>query len=472
VGLNETPINTEILPRSEPAANRRLLTGGLVLLAVAYALQIFSPLRINTDSYRLLSMAVSASEGKGYLVDGRADQFPLGYPFMVKLLLQAGLGNSMALVVLNLLSLVVGFWAIHACCRSQWGSTTTLLALALTASSWVMVKHITLPLSDIPYLGLSLLSLFFSWLFYRQQGHQKWCSLAASGVFAYLGLQCRSIGVTIFPVIVVTVLLHRDISPSVYGVFRHRRLLLGIVVTLVILFTLALVGVRETGWYQAQFLHSGSYFQSLVASVQGLGIGAFLFKNAYYRILELGELFSNVPQSKVPQMLPIDCCIGLVAWVALLRGAWLLLRTRSVPPLTLYFLSYAALMFVWPFYDVRFWIPLLPVIAIILLRTIDDLQNRWPVLRLAFRVYAVWFFVLGGVALVVSTRMSLSGAEFSERYGDGTAKMTYRFAFHNGKPVDMNQVSETQVRLLRVFDPLARSRYGPEKNPAVGASDR
>jgi hypothetical protein len=82
----------------------------LLLIGLAYCLQVVSPLRINTDSYRLLSMAVSANEGHGYLVEGRPDQFPNGYPFLVKVCLQAGIANSATLIGMNIIFYSIGLF--------------------------------------------------------------------------------------------------------------------------------------------------------------------------------------------------------------------------------------------------------------------------------------------------------------------------------------------------------------------------
>jgi hypothetical protein len=149
-------------------------------------------------------------------------------------------------------------------------------------------------------------------------------------------------------------------------------------------------------------------------------------------------------------LLPILYCIGMVAWLVLGRGTWLLFRSKHLLPLSLYFLAYTALMCVWPFYDPRFWLPLLPLMAVMLLATLGDLQNRWSVVRLACQSYLICFFLLGLVALAFSTRISLSGRDFSELYDDGTGRMTYRLAVQNGRFVHMGKVSYTQVRLRQV----------------------
>jgi hypothetical protein len=95
--------------------------------------------------------------------------------------------------------------------------------------------------------------------------------------------------------------------------------------------------------------------------------------------------------------------------------------------------------------------------AVMLLTTLEDLQERWPVVRCASWSYLVCFCLLELMALAFSTRISLSDRDFSELYGDGTGRMTYRLGFQNGRPVDTTKVSYTQVRLLQIFEPLARA---------------
>ncbi|MFH1790415.1 MAG: hypothetical protein ABH885_00300 [Candidatus Omnitrophota bacterium] len=437
---------------------RWIASGCLLLLAVGYLLQVFSPLRINTDSYRLLSMAVSAYHGGGYLVDGHPDQYPLAYPFVVKTLLQAHLASSMTLVILNLLCLFVGLWVLYAWSKHQNGLAGSMLPVVFVLSSWVMVKHVTLPITDLLYFGVSSVFLFFIWLFWQQDGHRKWWSFSIALILGYLSLQCRSIGLIIFPALAITTLLHRNIVPFVARILAKRRQTLGIVCVFAVLLFLVVLVIRKTGWYELQFVRFGSYFQWLLASVHRESIGTLFLQNIRYRILEFGEVFSNFPSAKAAKFLPIQYLVGLMAWCVVLYGAWRLLRTKHLLPLSLYFLLYAALMFIWPSYDARFWLPLLPVLALIFLTGADDLvcRWRWPAIRLALQFYLIGFIVLGIVAILFSTRISLSGKEFSDLYGDGTTRMTYRFVFRNGKDVDMGKVSEEQVRLLRIFEPLAK----------------
>jgi hypothetical protein len=50
------------------------------VLIAGHLLQLAAPLRLNTDSYRLLSIAVSAVERSGFVVEGRSEQCPTSGP--------------------------------------------------------------------------------------------------------------------------------------------------------------------------------------------------------------------------------------------------------------------------------------------------------------------------------------------------------------------------------------------------------
>jgi hypothetical protein len=120
----------------------------LFLLTFMYVLQMSSPLRINTDSYRLLSMAISAFCGEGYLVNGHVDQFPLGYPFTVKTLLQIGLSNSTVLILLNLVCLSVALCVLYIWCNSEKDPLFRRLVVIYVLSSYVMIVMLQLELEN------------------------------------------------------------------------------------------------------------------------------------------------------------------------------------------------------------------------------------------------------------------------------------------------------------------------------------
>jgi hypothetical protein len=138
-------------------------------------------------------------------------------------------------------------------------------------------------------------------------------------------------------------------------------------------------------------------------------------------------------------------------------------------PAVLYFITYSAWMLCWPYYGSRFWLPVIPLLAVFAVQAAQFLQKDSRLLRWAFGAYLALFLALGVTALGFSTRISLSGQEFSETYGDGDTRMTYRYALDNGKPVDMREVDAGKVRLLAIFEPRVPERLKAsfEHNPAL-----
>jgi len=352
-----------------------MLVFWLLIVSATYLLQVISPLRINNDSYQLLLMAVSSYNGDGYIGDGNATFLAIGYPYIVKVLLQVGLANSKVLVALNLLSLSVGICVLKTWMSSRWTTHQTLLAMLFVLSSWVMVKHVTIPISDLVYVGFSVLSILFICLFYKREGLGKWLWFIFSVIFCYLSLMCRTVGLSILPVIFATTLLHREHSQSIIRFINNGKNLIFLLLAIVILIIVSFNFVLKTQWFELHNLNSDSYLYYLVSSYRDLGILAFFTKNIQFRILEFGQIFSNIPLSKMKRILPIIFAVGLLAWAVSIRGALLLFRTNLLP-LSLYFFSYTFMMLLWPYDDTRFWLPMLPILAVLFLSTISKLGRN------------------------------------------------------------------------------------------------
>lgn len=445
--------------RISSIGEKPFVTVCLSLLVVGYLSQIVSPLRLTGDVCSLLSMAVSAYQGNGFLVDGHSDPHPLGYPFMVKTLLQMGLASSMVLVLLNLVFLFVGLLVWRECFRDYNGSALSPQIVVFILSSWVMIKHVTLPLTELLYFVVSSFSLFFAVLFQRETGRKMWLWFAASAAFAVIALLCRSIGVVLFPVLLIALFCRQTIAPIfVEHILKWKRLYLvgGASTALFLIAVLFLSSERFLNPSRKNYL----YF--LLQSYRENGGYRVVFRALLYRVQELGELFINVPSLRMPQFRLVFYFAGLAAWGVVLFGAYLMFRRKSFFPLSLYFVFYAMVMIVWPYYDARFWLPILPVLIFLFHIAAKDLAGRWSVIRHALVAHNAWFVIIGFAALLISTRTSFAGKEFSEFYGRRDDRMTYRYAFDNGKPVDMSKVNWGMVKVLRVFEPLAASNPKPE----------
>jgi hypothetical protein len=433
----------------------RLATLLLIIVALAYCLQVVSPLRINTDAYRLLSMAVSASQGGGYLVDGQPDQFPNGYPFLVKIMLLAGIANSVSLVVLNLLFYAGGLYVLWTLATIAAGRAWAALAVLWVASSWLLIKHATIPLSDAAYFGISLAALYCLWKFYSIRLAAAWPWLLAALVLIFLSLQFRTVGITLLPTAVATLAFHSGLRPFWNSLVKHKAQIAWSLATVGGVGSICLIWVVQTEWFSSQFLAKGSYFQSMLGYFERQGVFGFFGSNLGFRLREMGEIALNFPENKLAFLSPAFYLAGLAAWGFMGLGCIRLVK-RGFLPLVAYLFFYLGLMMLWPYYDTRFWIPLLPVFALAVWVWLAEVAGDRKLLRMGLAVVLGCHILLGFVALAFSTRISLAGNRVSEYFGEESTRMTYRQALRNGLHVEAGLVHPGKVRILQVFEPLAQ----------------
>lgn len=416
-----------------------------------YFLQLFSPLRLNTDAYRLLAMGISAHDGNGYLVDGHPDQFPLGYPNLVRILYGMGIANSATLIGFNVLCTLLFlafFWRIQG---SSIPRSLEFVPLLLVLSCWVLIKHITIPLSDAAYCAMSAIALFCLQRFYVSRFSCGWRWFCLGILFIFLGIWFRTVGISMLPALVFTFFAHREIRQQIRQVFQSKYAS-GLAFFLAC-FVLVFFFQRSssTQWYEQQFLRPGSYFQMLVISIEQNGVVACVAQNILFRLQEMVEIFLNFPSTKFSIPSGVYIVTGLIGWIfALSAFVWLFLH--GFAPIGIYALGYTALLFLWPYYDPRFWIPLLPIFAWSLIGVFVAFYKKISALRFILPLWLFAYLALGALALVFSTRISFSGRMISEVFGDESTRMTYRQSFANGMPVEMEHVHPGKARLLNLLE--------------------
>jgi hypothetical protein len=165
----------------------------------------------------------------------------------------------------------------------------------------------------------------------------------------------------------------------------------------------------------------------------------------------LGEVALNAPSTRVPNVLEhVYPLAGLVVLVPLLVGAWA--AGRRAPVIGTYLTASAVVLLLWPYSATRFLAPLAPLLAAGLVEGIQRLSSKR--LRPVAYTWASLFVVLGLVALAGTTRISLSGDEFPERYGP-EYRATYRSAWGTASPAERLAVNERMLWVLRRYEPRA-----------------
>ena len=174
-----------------------------------------------------------------------------------------------------------------------------------------------------------------------------------------------------------------------------------------------------------------------------LSILAFHFR-------ELGEIAINVPFPTLgPTMQSLLPFVGVAAFLFVLGG--LFFRRRQIGVVDIFFMSYCAVILVWPFYDPRFWLPVLPFLVAYVGLSIKYCVQKGISVHV-FEVWTMGFAILGLPVLASSTILSFSGSSFGDRYYVDRYHATYCAAGYCESRFDSAQeVDPDALRLLQAL---------------------
>jgi hypothetical protein len=428
--------------RSKPiqALTRFSGQGALLVLIACYALQTLSPLRLNTDSIVLLSMADAAAHGGGFLDQGHNTVFPPGYPALLAVLLRSGLGHSSVIVGMNLLLLLGGLFVGHRILSKRFfrSRATSFKVCSLSLLSYVFVKHFTMPVTDVAFFGIAMGCLAVVDHASTLKWGKEFVAFALPGWgLAILSIMMRRIGVALIPALVYAVVCSPEAKRRLKGIPVRNRFSVAAVLTTAALGTVLAV-------------LSTSTLTDFTGAVGKSRLRTVLFQIPLYRVTELGELAINAPASKLPAAAQVVVpVIGLAALSMIIGG--LLTKRRDFGAVEVFFGSYLCVLFAWPYYDVRFWLPVVPLLIGYSGLAIRQANDRKHVAVVA-SIYCSAFVLAGAVALGFSTRISLARSKFPDLYGDRSFRSSYCAAFQTcSGPYSANEADPKVVKLLRMY---------------------
>ena len=382
----------------------------LLLLVLLYGLNAFGNLRLNNDAIALLSSAVSSAQGSGQVFRGHSTVFPPGYPFLVELQLRSGIASSYSLVLLNSVFLWVGVVCFVLLLRTSFSlsAPVSLLFGAFVMLNWIIIKHTPLPLTDIPYFGLALLSL---WVMERART-ARMDGVALSlfllgGLLIFASIGVRRVGISLLPVWIAALATRRDWVERLLSAPRLVQIAVAVAL-------LVAIGTLGAWFYSTATLRDypalSEYFAYTIHNPMSVPV---------LRASEAGEAVLNIPKAKMP--LPIFVLFGAIAVVLSLIG---LLQRRRLGLIETYFLAYAAILIVWPWPDPRYLIPIIPFLLVYaFIGTASIGLGSWRGATLV--AWGMLYTMAGAAALFYSARITFSGQEFALLYGDGTLQPTY-----------------------------------------------
>jgi len=417
---------------------RRPSVGIGAAAALVYALQAFSPLRLNNDNTRLLEMANNFLLGRGF----EGSYMPSGYPAFVVILDHIDMATPFGLVFANVLLFAVGLYLVYEIVRRVEPDVPGLpvAIVAVSLFSYLSVKYSAKPQSEILFFALSALVLRLS-VSLDGPGYRRFAMVAAMVPLIALAIWVRSIGVMLLAAAAVAILVAwtgrlDTLSSVAYGGGRSRFIAAAALVCAVVAaFAVAKLGAPV---YVGQFEARDHFFEPSALAGHAAAKATIVF-----------QVLFNVPGRLIDSVPPfLAVCGGGLGLVLVALGFYV--SRRRFNAVDAYALASVCLLLVWPYYQPRYWFPVLPFLFLILIRGARVLP--WvPLVKGVLLVWVGGFFSLGVTSFVFTTWLTMSGNAFPERYTSGELRTVYRAAFDGTCPQSLTPLSQlTYDTLLRL----------------------
>jgi hypothetical protein len=367
-------------------------------VSLLYLLQIATPIRLDTDSVRYLAIAMGLADGTGAVPDG----FPSGYPLILAGLDRLGLASVHAIVAWNCLFLALSM------CALWWMSSdrpvsVRLWSIVLTLLSVQLVRTVAMPHPESTFLAVSLTAVAAMSRISGGISLRNANLLLAALLLTGIALSIRIAAVTLLPPLLWCMVQMVRASATT----RRRRMVISglIAVTLLAMAGCALAMTEH-----------GTLSRYATEGMRELGRRSparFLSKRVEYTARGMGELVTNVPLRQFMQAMFYVNGIGLAALVAFVAA---FRRMRLEGSTGIFLLAYFAVLLLWPYYDPRLWMPILPLLVLGVVTAFHEM-TKGRTLRLVLTAWVAGYAAIGLAALAWTTRLSWSGESFRSLYG-------------------------------------------------------
>lgn len=382
-------------------------------------------------------MGESAAYGSGFLDSGRETVFPPGYPALLAILLRSGLAHPWIIVGLNMVFLSVGLVAVYSLFIREFfeDRAVVLMICSFFLLSYVVVKHCAIPLTDIPFFCCSMCCIAVISHTRNLDSTWRFAMLAmAAWLLAVAAITVRRIGIALFLPLAFMLVRSRQFKLLLERLSLRTKLIIVVIGVFVSAATTYVFAIT-------------SYWRIFISDAKGGYRSTPILQILAYRLRELGELFGNFPITKMPAKLTVVVpWMGLLLFLLILFG--LATRRKNIGATEVFMVCYMGILFAWPYYDARFWLPVIPLLIAYLRLAAVSLK----IPKAFVMMYCIVFAILGFGAIAYSTRISFAGCKFPDEYGDGYLKPTYRVAFQACQDgVDPDKVNTKALRLLREY---------------------
>lgn len=406
----------------------------LLILSVAYMANSFTHFRLGNDVLRYIQLKEWLETGKHPVME-MGNHLPYGYPVFLLLLSKLGLCSSFYIVLANYLYLGGSLYFVNSIFRNR---IKAWHLIALTLLNWAIVKSAITPLSDIQYMFFSTGTLFF---FTAYMSNKKISFMAGLLIFAFLAIITRTIGVLlIFSMVLTLILQKKNTNRGKAQALRILLLATTLCLILVVLFS--------------TFFRINDYVNLMLSFFETDPTG-FWMTNIRWHLADLAEIFINTSQFKINFVnTGIKEAFFIVAGVfSLIYFLQLLIKKKKDIPIVIiiYLLGYIIIVFNWPTYDARFWVPVIPLLITVVLHTPVSAN---PYLHYGFFSWKLAYICLGAFVIGYYSYLTFNKSAFAERHDAGIWKNEYETYFF-GRSID-NRNTKPRPYILYILDTYDR----------------
>lgn len=374
----------------------------VVTLLLLHTINLFSPLRLVTDAVRYLNILEFLQHKLPDSSNAAHDYFPKGYPNYL-LILNKTIGlHSFLIIISNYVFLISAIFLYTKYLRR---SANKLLIIILFSLSWVVTKFSVYPLAE------SLFTLLFIGTSILANEKQNLFRIISFVLLLALSMWIRSAGVSIVIGLVLYFIYLHLIYVSRY---KNRNLIYsgyGLIVAITCFF----------------ILYNWSGLEARIEYIRELklhNITADLFSRFATHFKEMSEIIFNFPMARIISLLHIPPTAEKI--IEILTGLffiYLIVRyfkaSKTLRKSDFIFIGYVLMILIWPFYDARFFLPVIIYFIDVIIFTFENSAlNRKIVLQFS---YLALYSIMGVFALVYSIRITISHNFLLNNYGNSPA---------------------------------------------------
>ena len=200
----------------------------ILLIAVtfiaAYSYAFDKKLDLNGDNATYIELARNMAEGHGYCHIGPggteqpANHFPVGYPFILSVMIRLGLDSLLAFKILNGIFMLAALILLYLTVSGLGGNPPLAFAATLLATLSVqLLRFASMAMSEMSYMFVSFLCL---WALYQltREGRKEfgtwfWMAVAAAAAGYYI----RAVGASLAFTLLIFFLVRKEWKRAVVG---------------------------------------------------------------------------------------------------------------------------------------------------------------------------------------------------------------------------------------------------------------